>query len=287
VPEIEVPPGVKPGSRNVIRLARKMSKAVLTKKEIFDENGRLGLFTVKPVGEPEIPEFVAGQYTSLALEVGPEFYISRPYSIASSPNQKDSFEFFIALVEDGALTPHMFKSEVGDTWLYYKCIGKFTLQLTERKKLFFISTGTGLAPFRSIAQYLNEQGELEDYSIISANGVSYLPELGYREEHEALEKMRGDHFLYIPTVSRPADDHPDTVSTGRVNEVIRKILGAPIAEGRPDPHVAHGIDLEHVRKICPPDESAVFLCGNPDMIEDLKEPLANVGYDEIHVEEYW
>lgn len=283
-----VPAGVKPGSKNQIRLKAKMHPGVLVRKEIIDEKARLGLFTVKPADGSPIPGFVAGQYTSLGLEVAQDFFITRAYSIASPPSQKDSFEFYIALVVDGALTPHMFKSEEGATWYFYKPVGHFTLDKTQRKRFFFVSTGTGLAPFRSMVCELENQGRLGEHHVVMANGASYEPELGYRAEMEGFAQRYSDRFMFIPSVSRPAEKHPADLSRGRINDLLRTMMGYPheTAPGK-EPHVGVGLDPKKIAEICPPKETAVFLCGNPSMIEDMREPLEKAGYDEVHVEEYW
>jgi len=55
--------------------------------------------------------FVPGQYACLAVEVDGK-RIERPYSIASSPSE-DEVEFFFELVPNGALTPLLYKLQVG------------------------------------------------------------------------------------------------------------------------------------------------------------------------------
>jgi NAD(P)H-flavin reductase len=42
-----------------------------------------------------------------------------------------------------------------------------------------------------------------------------------------------------------------------------------------------------VRQNLPPGETAVYLCGNPDMIADCKRMLGERNYGEIYTEEYW
>src|SRR5258707_10092040 len=60
--------------------------------------------------------FKAGQYATLGVEHA-EKRIERAYSIVSSPYEEGSLEFFIELVPQGELTPHLYKRQKGGTLL--------------------------------------------------------------------------------------------------------------------------------------------------------------------------
>lgn len=45
---------------------------------------------------------------------GKEKMVRKAYSIGSSPAVKDYLEFYIAIVKDGALTPHLHKLNPGE-----------------------------------------------------------------------------------------------------------------------------------------------------------------------------
>ena len=57
--------------------------------------------------------FAAGQYATLGV-AGSDGLVERAYSIASSPYEPE-LEFFIELVPAGALTPLLYRLNVGDT----------------------------------------------------------------------------------------------------------------------------------------------------------------------------
>ena len=74
-------------------------------------------------------QFKAGQYATLGVDYEDK-RIERAYSIVSSPYEEGSLEFFIELVPQGALTPHLYKLQKGDTLLCRKMAkGRFTLDL--------------------------------------------------------------------------------------------------------------------------------------------------------------
>jgi len=60
--------------------------------------------------------FKAGQYATLGVDHADK-RIERAYSIVSSPYEEGSLEFFLELVPQGELTPHLYKLQEGDTLL--------------------------------------------------------------------------------------------------------------------------------------------------------------------------
>src|SRR4030081_512757 len=99
-------------------------------------------------------EFRAGQYATLGVDHEGK-RIERAYSIVSSPYEA-GLEFFIELVPQGELTPHLYKLQVGDTMLCRKISkGRFTLDLKSgRTNHLLLATVTGIAPFVSYARTL-------------------------------------------------------------------------------------------------------------------------------------
>src|SRR5262247_3322541 len=72
--------------------------------------------------------FKAGQYATLGVDYDGK-RIERAYSIVSSPYE-EGLEFFIELVSQGELTPHLYELHVGGEMLCRKIAkGRFTLDL--------------------------------------------------------------------------------------------------------------------------------------------------------------
>src|SRR6266446_6040201 len=72
--------------------------------------------------------FKAGQYATLGVEYEGK-RIERAYSIVSSPYE-EGLEFFVELVPQGELTPHLYKLHPGDKLFCRKIAkGRFTLDL--------------------------------------------------------------------------------------------------------------------------------------------------------------
>lgn len=264
-----------------------MRVAVLTER--IDVAGpEVAIFKFKPK-EGELFPFTAGQYATLGLDVGDEF-VPRAYSIASSPYTRDHLEFYINEIKEGHLTPTLFHLHIGDHVYYMGPKGIFTLAKAEAKHLFLVATGTGLAPYVSMIRALHAEqwaGRPHGRTITLIHGVRHTADLGYRWELDGLAREREFNFLYIPMVSRQYEDpfwSPE-VGRGRVTELL-KLLGRGCATTEASP-LPEGLDLKEVAGRLPPDQTAVYLCGNPDMIADAKETLKSRGFEEFHIEEYW
>jgi len=251
-----------------------------------------GLLVLQVTPDEELQPFVAGQYTTLGLlgsaprhhaadqedpPAAPNKLIRRAYSIASSSLQGKYFEFFVALVRDGALTPRLFALNQGDRiHLGRRIVGMFTLdEVPAGKDLVFVATGTGLAPYLSMlrSRYAFDAGH--HTVVVHGSRVSY--DLGYRTELEGMA-ARYEHFHYLPVIDHPDRDPSWTGEVGYVNRFF--------SEGRVAQLLGHPLV---------PERTAVFLCGNPLMIGSMMELLGGLGFrkhsrqepGEIFVEEFW
>src|SRR6516164_4589972 len=132
----------------------------------------------------------------------------RAYSIASA-NYEDHLEFLSIKVEDGPLTSRLQHIQPGDTVIVgRKPTGTLLIDyLLPGKRLYLLSTGTGLAPFMSMIRDPEIYEQFEH--VILAHGVRITSELGYSEyikndlpQHEYLGEQIKNQLLYYPTVTR-------------------------------------------------------------------------------------
>jgi ferredoxin--NADP+ reductase len=270
-------------------MPNELNARVLQKVEV---SPGLAIFRVAPVGW-EMNEFEPGQFAVLGLPgssprcdlageedkpVATNKIIKRAYSIASSSVAKEYLEFYVVLVESGALTPRLFSLEQGDDlWLGKKFTGKFTLdRVPKDKDVIFVATGTGLAPYMSMLRTHLVQGGTRRFAIF--HGARHSWELGYRSELLMMTRLC-PNLLYLATISRPGDEPlPWSGETGYVQDLWKK--RPLVGEWGRQPT---------------PDDTHVFLCGNPGMVDDMVDLLAKEGFTEhtkktpgqIHVERYW
>ena len=243
----------------------------------------------------EFPAYVPGQIASLGLfssasrcalaepeklPADPDKLIKRAYSIASSPTNREFLEFYVALVPGGALTPRLFNLKIGDRiWLSKKAFGTLTFDESRVPKgvnVVLVSTSSGIAPFLSmLSTHLRFPSERK---VALIHGVRYSWDLGYRSILMAMEHLR-TNFTYIPVVSLPKEEHvPWKGATGFVQDVWKSGALEKAWGFRPGPENTH-----------------VFLCGNPRMSESMIAMLVQEGFKEdrknepgqIHVEKYW
>jgi len=206
--------------------------------------------------------FEAGQFVMIGIPVDGR-PLMRAYSIASA-SWAEHLEFFSIKVQHGALTSRLQHLEVGDEILVSrKPTGTLLLSdLKPGRNLYFLGTGTGLAPFLSLIQ------EPETYErfdrVILAHGVRETGDLAYREfierelpQHEFLGEMVREKLLYYPTVTREAFANQGRVTEALDSGRMADALGIP----QPDPR--------HDR---------FMLCGSPAMLKDTCELLDRRGF---------
>ena len=213
--------------------------------------------------------FTPGQYATLGVEQNGKL-VQRPYSIASAPHE-EQLELFFELVPDGALTPLLHKLRVGDGLRVRKgAKGKFLMERSPgRPKHLMVATVTGLAPFCSMVRELRHNNEPcpHGFRVVILNAASRSWEFGFREEMESYA-TKLDWLEYIPTVSRPWEDAEWKGMTGRCEDLLRK----------------YSDEFEMF-----PDDTTVYLCGHPGMIENAKGIMKRRGFapESLREEQYW
>src|SRR5258707_6545667 len=91
--------------------------------------------------------FVPGQFISITIPLGDETR-SRPYSIASDPEDRGPFEICFNRVKGGRGVEWLFERRVGDSIDFSGPFGTFTLQGAQEAETAFIAEGTAIAPIR-------------------------------------------------------------------------------------------------------------------------------------------
>ncbi|WP_415392235.1 ferredoxin--NADP reductase [Paracoccus sp. SJTW-4] len=187
------------------------------------------LFSFRVTRPPSL-RFRSGEFVMIGLPDERGKPILRAYSIAS-PNWDDELEFYSIKVPDGPLTSRLQHIKPGDQIILRpKPVGTLVLDaLLPGKRLWFLATGTGIAPFASL---LRDPETYERYEqVILMHTCRKVAELEYgRELVEALKddplltEIYGDSFasrlLYYPTATR--EDYPrrgritDNLASGKV-----------------------------------------------------------------------
>ena len=221
------------------------------------------LFTFKTTRDQSL-RFSNGHFTMIGLRVN-EKPLLRAYSIVSA-NYEDHLEFLSIKVPEGPLTSRLQHIKVGDSIIVgRKPTGTLLIDyLTPAKRLFLLSTGTGLAPFMSIVRDPATYEKFEQ--IILVHGVRQKDELAYHDllvehlpAHEFLGDMVTSQLRYYPTVTREAYRN-----MGRVTDLMQT--------GK----MFEDLDLPPLQAA----EDRVMICGSPGMLRDLKHMLEGQDFTE-------
>jgi ferredoxin--NADP+ reductase len=208
--------------------------------------------------------FSNGHFTMIGLKVDNKPLL-RAYSIVS-PNYEDHLEFLSIKVPDGPLTSRLQHIKPGDKIVVgRKPTGTLLCDyLLPGKRLYLLSTGTGLAPFMSIIRDPETYERFE--KVILVHGVRQVDELAYHDvlvdslpKHEYLGELVANQLLYYPTVTREAYKNMGRITELLENGKLTSDLGLP------------DLNAEHDR---------VMICGSPAMLRDLKNMLETRGFKE-------
>ena len=211
------------------------------------------------VPESDSFDFSPGQFVTFDLPIHekPNKRL-RSYSIASWPDGTNVFELIIVLDKKGAGTNYLFENiEAGSKLTFRGPQGVFTLKEPLEKEIFFICTGTGIAPFRSMIHHLKNK-EIPHRGINLIFGCRTKDTILYYGEMKELEKTVPG-FRYIPVLSREEWEG----RRGYVHPVYEELC----ADRKP---------------------ASFFLCGWREMIDEAKKRIMEMGYDkkDIHAEIY-
>ncbi|MPT47046.1 MAG: ferredoxin--NADP reductase [Sphingobium sp.] len=223
------------------------------------------LFSFK-ITRPDSFRFRSGEFVMIGLQGENDRPLLRAYSIAS-PAYAEELEFLSIKVQDGPLTSRLQKIQPGDhIYLGKKPTGTLVADaMLPGKRLFLLSTGTGLAPFLSVIRD-PDMYDLFD-QIVVVHGVRRVSDLAFREELEGrlegdplVEDQAKEQLRYVPTVTRE-----DFHTQGRI--------GALIDSG----DLFNGIDGERGFN---PETDRIMMCGSMAMIKDLEKRFEELGFIE-------
>lgn len=218
------------------------------------------------ITRPASFRFRSGEFVMLGLPEG-QRPLLRAYSIAS-PAYAEELDFLSIKVPEGPLTSRLQAIVKGDlVFLGRKPTGTLVVDaLLPGKRLFLLSTGTGLAPFLSLVR---DPDVYDCFSeIVLVHSVRRISDLASREMLE--QQLAGDPLVedqalrqlrYIPTVTR----EPFRTS-GRIDALMRDgTLFAPLAAGPTHFDPAH---------------DRIMLCGSMAMIKEMAATLSELGFVE-------
>ncbi len=205
--------------------------------------------------------FRSGEFVMIGLP-NAERPVFRAYSVAS-PAWDDELEFFSIKVPGGPLTEYLQKVKIGDTILMRKKpTGTLVIDaLLPGKRLYMLSTGTGVAPFASLIRDPDVYEKFDE--VILVQTCREVAELAYARDlvdevtnHEFLGELAAGKLRLYDSATR--EPYP---RQGRVTDLIDSgklfaDLGVPAFD---------------------PATDRAMICGSMAMIKDTKDRLESFG----------
>lgn len=213
---------------------------------------------VREDGDPV--HFIPGQFVQIHFDHNGQQQ-RRSYSIATVPRESghrevavDELEMAVSFVEGGAATALLSALEPGAGVETSGPIGRFCLREAETpERYLLVGTGTGITPYRAmlpeIARRISEDGT----RFVLIHGARCREEVLYGEEFAAFAQAHPG-FEYRVRISRQQPEEPQTWECpGHVQDAFEALIPSP-------------------------ETDIVYLCGNPDMIDDSVAGLKERGF---------
>ncbi|MFH1978422.1 MAG: FAD-binding oxidoreductase [Candidatus Aenigmatarchaeota archaeon] len=240
-----------------------MYKLPVTKIEEYKEGDKVTFKIITLSNKKNEFSFQTGQFVMISMEDykrwdKPKEQYWTAMSIASSHLDKDHVEFCMEIKETEGFSKHLGDSlKVGDHLFLKEPMGKFTIK-DMKKDMIFVGTGSGVAPVMGMIRTLVKSGYKKNFKLFF--GFRYCGDCLYGEELEKYAKEL-PNFEFVSVCSR---DDTWKGARGHIQEHMESC------------------DFKS------PDDTHVYMCGNPKMVMSVKEILQKKGFKKENLfQEQW
>ena len=204
--------------------------------------------------DSKVLDFVPGQFITF-LFPGENKPKRRSYSVATIPGTVDTIDIAISYVEDGVASEVLFNAKPGDCFDAMGPAGRLIMMDDpDIDRYVLVATGTGVAPYRAMLPELAKRfTERPDFKAHVLLGVQYQADLLYAEDFREFAEKH-PQLTFHAYLSR------DAMETPKPDEYKGYVQ-----------HAFDGLALQADRDI-------VYLCGNPNMIDDAFAWLVDKGF---------
>ena len=203
---------------------------------------------LEPADGGAFPYFRAGQFITLSCRAG-ESFLSRPYSIVSSPKEALEGKLEIMVQRKGIFSTFLIdKAPVGtELWMGEPSGDFYHDSIRDRKHIAAIAGGSGVTPFLSMIKAIREGSE--DFRLT---------------------------LIYGARIKAHIPFDPDEFAGKGVEAVV--VLSEEEAEG-----YRHGFINADLLKEYIDDDTSVFMCGPNAMYRFVRKELESLGFDATRI----
>jgi ferredoxin-NADP reductase len=227
----------------VINKPQKYTAEVMKNKQV---NERDYIVDLKLLAPNEI-SFTPGQFVSMTVAEN----TNRAYSICSDPKQTHFIAITVTILEDGVGSEFIKNLIAGDTVEFIGPSGRFHLTKPYSEEILFVCTGAGIAPFIPMLTQLRDDNCMSKMKLYF--GVRNMNQLLFMDFLEDCKSNLAD-FKYEICLSRENGRHDK--NDGYVTEYFKI----------DDVAIAH-----------------IYVCGHPEMINDMTQKLSELGVPNEHI----
>ncbi len=198
--------------------------------------------------------FLPGQFVTFHFEFDGKAY-KRSYSIANPPTPTGKIEFAASYVANGVGSQFLFNLQVGTLLKMSGPYGRLVLKEPTPSRYILVGTGTGVTPYRAMRLQL-EQKLSEDATlrVVLIQGARTCAELLYSDEFMDWSRQC-PQVTFLGCLSRHS--------------------GGKLAPEERIGHVQQGLS----ELVLDPNQDVVYLCGNPNMIDEVFASLTQQGFN--------
>lgn len=199
-------------------------------------------------------QFVPGQFITFLFDDNSGKVKRRSYSIATIGATSAIIELAISYIKGGIASEKLFNIVPGARFNVIGPAGRLTLKAEEKiRKLILVGTGTGIAPYRTMLPQLKMfLGNSIDQIYVLLGVQSQKNEIYTEDFREYATSCQ--NFYFRACLSRQQENLESDEFTGYVQDQFNKL------------------DLD-------PACDVVYLCGNPNMIDNAFMQLTDLGFD--------